>query len=72
MFAVMYTEAAASETSPTQTHCKTASMSVDGKRLVSEAEWQLLHKEVRWQFSHMQVTLMFAESLTTILELNVV
>jgi len=43
---VMYTEPAVSDTLSAPTHGKTTSMSADGKRLVSEAEWQLLQKEV--------------------------
>jgi len=39
-------EAAAIRTSSPHAQSKTASMSVDGRRFVSETEWQLLQKEV--------------------------
>ena len=42
----MYTEAAANRTLSIHSPSKTAPASVDGRRFVSEAEWQLLQKEV--------------------------
>jgi len=46
----MNTEGAGNDALSAASYGKAAAMSVDGKRLVSEAEWQLLHREVRCCF----------------------
>jgi len=46
----MNTEGDCNETLSAASHGKAVTMLVDGKRVVSEAEWQLLHREVQCYF----------------------
>ena len=50
----MNTEGSGNETLSAAGHGKTTATSAEGKRLVSETEWQLLHREVRCCLSGVQ------------------